>query len=35
MKRKSKDISIRDLQRKLREDGAVLHLNEEFRPAAG
>jgi hypothetical protein len=29
------DISIRDLQRKLREHGAVLHLSEEFRPAAG
>jgi hypothetical protein len=29
------DISIRDLQRKLREHGAVLHLSEEFRTAAG
>jgi hypothetical protein len=28
------DISISDLQRKLREHGAVLHLDEEFRPAA-
>jgi FAD dependent oxidoreductase len=29
------DISISDLQRKLREHDAVLHLSEEFRPAAG
>jgi hypothetical protein len=28
------DISISDLQRKLRERGTVLHLDEEFHPAA-
>jgi hypothetical protein len=28
------DVGIPELQQKLRENGAILHLNQEFSPAA-